>query len=58
MSDKDKIKKRVEAFEQNLPPEHRDPNAKEKFDELTKRAAQPEKSAEGKPAQSDSYNGK
>jgi len=54
----DHVHKRMEHWEKHLHEEDRNRNAKETFDDLTKRAAQPEKPAPGKSADPDSYTGK
>lgn len=52
----DPIKQNVQAFDDNLPDNQRNPQSKEAFDELMKRAAQPEQPSKGTQAQSDDYN--
>lgn len=54
----DHVHKRMQSWEEHLAEDQRDPNAKEKFDRATERAAKPEKSEPEKPAQSDGYSGK
>ena len=54
----DDIQRRVEKFDRNLPDDRRNPNAKETFDELTRRAAKPAPPAPGKSDESDDYNGR
>jgi hypothetical protein len=50
--------KSLERWHAYLHEDQQNQNAKETFDEITERAAKPEKSESEKPAQSDSYNGK
>lgn len=54
----EEIQKSVEEFDNKLPDDQRNPNAKETFDELISRAAKPVQPRPEKPAQSEGYSGK
>jgi hypothetical protein len=53
----DEIKHRVQSFDDNLPEDQRNPHAKETFDKLIARAAQPVQSKPETPAQSEVSSG-
>ncbi len=52
------VQHRVQAFDDNLPEDQRNPHAKETFDKLTRRATQPQQSNQGIQAASDDYSEK
>ena len=56
--DDDEVQKRLHRWHAHLHHDQENSDSKEKFEELTKRAAQPVKPEPGKSAESDSYNGK
>lgn len=54
----DEVRKSIKQWEESLPESERNPNAKEDFEKILERAAQPLESKPGKPRRAGGYTGK